>query len=67
MDDILLFSVHAVGFLMQASQGVGDSWKELVNKLEDDLKLVKEIIVLLEYVVHICYMHSSKIGRDLSE
>ncbi|KAG6681504.1 hypothetical protein I3842_13G096400 [Carya illinoinensis] len=46
MGDILLFSAHAVGLLEQASQGsIADSWKELVNKLEDhDLKLFKEMV-----------------------
>lgn len=46
IEDLLLFSAHAVGFLEEESQGLvlEDSWKEFLNKLEDDLKLIKEII-----------------------
>ncbi|KAG6629236.1 hypothetical protein CIPAW_14G070500 [Carya illinoinensis] len=47
MEDLLLFSAHAISFLqVDQSQGVldQDSWKEFVDKIEDDLKLIKEII-----------------------
>lgn len=47
MADLLLLSAHAVGFLQQASQlelDQGRSWKEFVNKLDDDLKLFEELV-----------------------
>ncbi|XP_038717511.1 uncharacterized protein LOC120010750 [Tripterygium wilfordii] len=44
MVDLLLFSAHAVGFLQQESH---NSWKQNLNKLENDLKLFKDMVVSL--------------------
>ncbi|KAJ4725849.1 p-hydroxybenzoic acid efflux pump subunit aaeB [Melia azedarach] len=45
MVDLLLFCVYSVGFLEQESRSKTEaSWKEDVYKLDDDIKLLKEMV-----------------------
>ncbi|XWS53151.1 hypothetical protein CRYUN_Cryun11dG0133100 [Craigia yunnanensis] len=59
MVDLLLFGVHAIGFLEQESQKLETSWKETVNKLDGDLKLFKESVgSLIKYLGKISLIKS---------
>ncbi|XP_031268225.1 uncharacterized protein LOC116126686 [Pistacia vera] len=44
MADLLHFAAHYMNFLEQESQETEASWKESVNKLDGDLKLLKEVV-----------------------
>ncbi|KAJ0084725.1 hypothetical protein Patl1_30882 [Pistacia atlantica] len=44
MADLLHFAAHSMNFLEQESQETEASWKESVNKLDGDLKLLKEVV-----------------------